>query len=56
MMSDDILFEHPVKCPVCQNTCQYGAMIWLNGQATCPACYEKKRENMQKDNSADNNP
>lgn len=43
MMADDILFEHLVKCPVCQNTCQYGAMIWLNGQATCPTCYEKKR-------------
>ena len=31
-------------CPICGKKVVYGDMIWLNGQCTCPECYQKKRD------------
>ena len=36
------------KCPVCGCDVVYGDMIWLNGQCTCPECYQKKRDELDR--------
>jgi len=48
MEEDDILS----KCPMCGRDVLWGNMIWLNGQCTCPRCYEIKRAEL--DNNGGN--
>ena len=31
------------RCPDCGQTVDWLDMVWLNGRCACPACYERRR-------------
>ena len=35
-----------VKCPICGKDVKEGDRIWLNGLATCPQCYQARRNEL----------
>ena len=35
-------------CPMCHKETDWGSMIWLNGQCTCPNCYAIKRADLDR--------
>lgn len=48
MMMDDIFFNDPAKCQVCQKIYETGMMIWSNGRCLCPKCYEENKNDKQR--------
>jgi len=36
------------QCPSCGCAVPWGDMIWLDGQATCQTCYERKVRQLKK--------
>lgn len=39
-------------CPICQTSVAWDDMIWLNGEATCPKCYEEKRRALEEESDS----
>ena len=36
------------RCPACGDLTDWDTMIWLEGWCTCPACYEKRRAELDR--------
>ena len=53
-MANDI-FSEQKQCPMCHKETDWGSMIWLNGQWTCPGCYAIKRAELDASMAKNNN-